>query len=205
MTSTTRTRSDVKRDAIIQAAKHAFQEFGVNGTSMDKLAELANVSKRTVYNHFSAKEELVMHLIKEQWHTALVDNGAPYDPTQALADQLISMILIDINFMSGDEHLELARVAIGHFFYEPSRLKDEVAQLQAQEKAMHKWLRSAKKDNRMAFDDIDQVVEEMDSLVKGQCFWPQLFKLEDPLTEERKMQIAKSATALILSRYEVNE
>ena len=56
MTSATRTRSDVKRDAIIQAAKQAFQEFGVNGTSMDKLAELANVSKRTVYNHFSAKE-----------------------------------------------------------------------------------------------------------------------------------------------------
>ncbi|ALM91198.1 MULTISPECIES: TetR/AcrR family transcriptional regulator [Alteromonas] len=204
MTSTTRTRSDVKRDAIIQAAKHAFQEFGVNGTSMDKLAELANVSKRTVYNHFSAKEELVMHLIKEQWQSALVDIGAPYNPKALLADQLTDLIMADINFMSGDEHLELARVAIGHFFYEPNRLKDEVAQLQAQEKAMHRWLKAAKKDNRMDFDDIDQVVEELDSLVKGQCFWPQLFKLEDPLTEVRKLEIAKSTAALILCRYEVS-
>ena len=204
MTSTTRTRSDVKRDAIIQAAKHAFQEFGVNGTSMDKLAELANVSKRTVYNHFSAKEELVMHLIKEQWQSALVDIGAPYNPKALLADQLTDLIMADINFMSGDEHLELARVAIGHFFYEPNRLKDEVAQLQAQEKAMHKWLKAARKDNRMDFDDIEQVVEEMDSLVKGQCFWPQLFKLEDPLTETRKLQIAKGVTELILCRYGVN-
>ena len=112
--------------------------------------------------------------------------------------------MADINFMSGDEHLELARVAIGHFFYEPNRLKDEVAQLQAQEKAMHRWLKAAKKDNRMDFDDIDQVVEELDSLVKGQCFWPQLFKLEDPLTEARKLQIAKGVTELILCRYGVN-
>lgn len=203
MTSTTRTRSDVKRDAIIQAAKQAFQEFGVNGTSMDKLAELANVSKRTVYNHFSAKEELVMHLIKEQWQSALVDIGAPYDPEILLADQLTELIMADINFMSADEHLELARVAIGHFFYEPTRLKDEVAQLQAQEKAMHKWLKAARKDNRMDFDDIEQVVEEMDSLVKGQCFWPQLFKLEDPLTETRKMKIAKGVTEMMLCRYGV--
>ncbi len=45
MVGNTRTRSDIKREAIIQAATQAFQEFGVNGTSMDKLAELANVSK----------------------------------------------------------------------------------------------------------------------------------------------------------------
>ena len=204
MTSTTRTRSDVKRDAIIQAAKQAFQEFGVNGTSMDKLAELANVSKRTVYNHFSAKEELVMHLIKEQWQSALVDIGAPYNAEILIADQLTDLIMADINFMSDDEHLELARVAIGHFFYEPNRLKDEVAQLHAQEKAIYRWLKAAKKDNRMDFDDIDQVVEELDSLVKGQCFWPQLFKLEDPLTDARKLDIAKSTAALILCRYEVS-
>ena len=63
MTGNTRTRSDAKREAIIQAATQAFQEYGVNGTSMDKLAELANVSKRTVYNHFATKEDLVMHLV----------------------------------------------------------------------------------------------------------------------------------------------
>lgn len=205
MTTNTRTRSDVKREAIIQAAKHAFQEFGVNGTSMDKLAELANVSKRTVYNHFAAKEDLVMHLIREQWQSALVDIGAPYNPNQRLSEQLTDLIMADIDFMSGNEHLELARVAIGHFFYEPSRLKDEVTQLQAQEKALARWLKAAKKDNRMDFDDIEQVVDELESLVKGQCFWPQLFKLEDPLTDTRKRDIAKSATALILSRYANNE
>jgi|TARA_B100000676_G_C17445018_1_gene516105 TetR/AcrR family transcriptional regulator of autoinduction and epiphytic fitness len=73
MAGNTRTLSDLKREAIIQAATQAFQEFGVKGASMDKLAELANVSKRTVYNHFSTKEDLVMHLVTEQWQSAIMN------------------------------------------------------------------------------------------------------------------------------------
>jgi TetR/AcrR family transcriptional regulator of autoinduction and epiphytic fitness len=60
-------RSELKREAIIEAARSVFKEFGVKATSMDKLAEIAQVSKRTVYNHFSAKEELVMYLVTDLW------------------------------------------------------------------------------------------------------------------------------------------
>ena len=93
MVGNTRTRSDIKREAIIQAATQAFQEFGVNGTSMDKLAELANVSKRTVYNHFSTKEELVMHLVTQQWQTAILNINKKYDATLPLDEQLEDLIL----------------------------------------------------------------------------------------------------------------
>ena len=123
MVGNTRTRSDIKREAIIQAATQAFQEFGVNGTSMDKLAELANVSKRTVYNHFSTKEELVMHLVTQQWQTAILNINKKYDATLPLDEQLEDLILQDIEFMVSESHLDLARVAIGHFFYEPEKLK----------------------------------------------------------------------------------
>ena len=122
--TTTRTRSDKKREAIISAARQAFQEFGVIGTSMDKLAEMASVSKRTVYNHFSAKEELVMHIVKEQFQNALVDIDVAYDTQASLQSQLESLIMEEINFVSADEHLDLARVVVGHFFYEPEKLKD---------------------------------------------------------------------------------
>ena len=196
MVGNTRTRSDIKREAIIQAATQAFQEFGVNGTSMDKLAELANVSKRTVYNHFSTKEELVMHLVTQQWQTAILNINKKYDATLGLDEQLQDLILQDIEFMVSESHLDLARVAIGHFFYEPEKLK-------AQETAMHRWLKDAKADNKLAFDDLERVVDEIDSLVKGQCFWPQLFKIEDTLSDSDKKSLAKNTAALILSRYAI--
>ena len=203
MVGNTRTRSDIKREAIIQAATQAFQEFGVNGTSMDKLAELANVSKRTVYNHFSTKEELVMHLVTQQWQTAILNINKTYNSALPLGEQLEDLILQDIEFMVSESHLDLARVAIGHFFYEPEKLKDEVAQLKAQETAMHRFLKDAKADKKLAFDDLDRVVDEIDSLVKGQCFWPQLFKINDVLSDIDKRNIAKNTVALITSRYAV--
>ena len=203
MVGNTRTRSDIKREAIIHAATQAFQEFGVNGTSMDKLAELANVSKRTVYNHFATKEDLVMHLVTKQFENAKASVTLEYDPEGDISEQLCELILQDIEFTVTEEHLDISRVAIGHFFYDPDKLKDEVAQLKAQETALHRWLKAAKADNKIDFDDLNRVVDEIDSLVKGQCFWPQLFKLEDVMTNEDKRKLAKNTVALVLGHYAV--
>ena len=66
---------------------------------------------------------------------------------------------------------------------------------------MHRFLKYAKADKKLAFDDLDRVVDEIDSLVKGQCFWPQLFKIEDTLSDDDKKDVAQNTVALILSRY----
>lgn len=196
-----RSRSDEKREAIIDAATNAFKTFGVAGTSMNKLAEMAGVSKRTVYNHFTTKEELVMHLIHEQWENAQQKVNLQYDSSQALTAQLHAIILQKIEFIVTKEHLDIARVAIGHFFYEPDKLKDEVAQLSAQETTLHQWLKAAQADNKLQFDDINVVVSQIDGVIKGRCFWPQLLKIEDQLSTKQKLDIAQSTAALILSHY----
>jgi dsDNA-specific endonuclease/ATPase MutS2 len=86
---------------------------------------------------------------------------------------------------------------------DPEKLKDEVNQLRAQESATHRWLKDAKDDGKLNFDDLNRVVEEIDSLVKGQCFWPQLLKIEEVPNDTQKVALAKNTVELILSRYEV--
>jgi TetR/AcrR family transcriptional regulator, mexJK operon transcriptional repressor len=49
--------SQQKREAILKAAGDVFMEFGFAG-SVDRIAELAGVSKQTVYGHFASKENL---------------------------------------------------------------------------------------------------------------------------------------------------
>ena len=39
-----KTRSELKHEAILDAAKRAFLAYGVQGTSMDKLAEMADAA-----------------------------------------------------------------------------------------------------------------------------------------------------------------
>jgi TetR/AcrR family transcriptional repressor of mexJK operon len=47
-----------KRTAIVDAARHSFLEGGYAQTSMDRIAEAAQVSVKTVYRHFQNKDDL---------------------------------------------------------------------------------------------------------------------------------------------------
>ena len=53
-------------ESILAAAKHLFPVHGFEGTSMDAIAALANVSKLTVYSHFKDKESLFTEAIREK-------------------------------------------------------------------------------------------------------------------------------------------
>ncbi len=51
-------RESPKTTAVAEAATEKFLTYGFFGTSMNRIAEAASVSKRTVYDHFPNKEEL---------------------------------------------------------------------------------------------------------------------------------------------------
>lgn len=58
-----RPRDENKRAAILCAAGECFLKGGLSGTNMDAIARAADVSKITVYNHFSDKESLFKAVI----------------------------------------------------------------------------------------------------------------------------------------------
>ena len=60
-----------KRQAILEAAKHAFIKHGFSGGSMDAIAEAAPVSKPTLYNHFHSKSDLFSAVIQSQCENLL--------------------------------------------------------------------------------------------------------------------------------------
>lgn len=47
------------RERILRAATRLFYEQGINATGIGELTEVAHVSKRTLYQHFESKDELV--------------------------------------------------------------------------------------------------------------------------------------------------
>ena len=47
------------RERILSASQQLFRDQGINRTGMDQLCAVAQVSKRTVYQHFTGKDELI--------------------------------------------------------------------------------------------------------------------------------------------------
>lgn len=54
------------RDSIAKAAVNLFDSRGYEQTSMEEIAEAADVAKGTLYNHFSSKEAVLAHSIHLQ-------------------------------------------------------------------------------------------------------------------------------------------
>ncbi len=198
-----KTLSERKREDILEAAKRAFQAHGVQGTSMDKLAEMAEVSKRTVYNHFSTKEELVIHLLSELWDRSMVQLDIEYDQDAPLATQLGQLISAEIELVSGPEFLGLARAAAGHFLYQPEKLREEIEKFAGQETALHRWLKAAVDDGRLKPMDVAFAVKQLHNLVKGSCYWPQLLGYEPELAAQEKERLADETVAMFLSHYQI--
>ena len=52
------------RERILSASQQLFRDQGINRTGMDQLCAAAQVSKRTAYQHFTGKDELVAEYLR---------------------------------------------------------------------------------------------------------------------------------------------
>ena len=59
-----RRRGRGARERILSASQQLFREQGINRTGMDQLCAAAQVSKRTAYQHFTGKDELVAEYLR---------------------------------------------------------------------------------------------------------------------------------------------
>lgn len=202
-TEAKKSRSELKREAIIEAARNLFKELGVAATSMDKLAEAAQVSKRTVYNHFATKEALVWHLITEHWYEAMKRNQLNYQPNISLEQQLTDIIRVEIDSINSEEHIDLAKVALGHLFFSTSELCREIEKIKLFETALLRWIKAASLDNKIKVNDMDFAHEQLMHLVKGHAFWPQLLSFRAILTDKERGELASETAKMFLARYRV--
>ena len=59
-----RRRGRGARERILSASQQLFRDQGINGTGMDQLCAVAQVSKHTAYQHFTSKDELVAEYLR---------------------------------------------------------------------------------------------------------------------------------------------
>ncbi|WP_071515738.1 TetR/AcrR family transcriptional regulator [Geitlerinema sp. PCC 9228] len=103
-----------KRQQILQGAIQIFLENGYEGTSMDRVAAAAGVSKNTIYSHFQDKKGLFVSLIEqvtgERFQIVFGSVSLSGDPAivlRQIAEKFFATIMVD------QEYIAFLRLIIG--------------------------------------------------------------------------------------------
>ena len=201
MATSTPRLTDRKRDAIVQAAIVEFRDNGFEATSVDKVAARAEVSKRTLYNHFASKEELFAAILHILWESSASELLRPYEPGRPVREQLLALVHGKLAMLADENFLALARVAIAAGLHSPERARDMVQRIGEKDGAMLDWIRAAQKSGALQPADAAQAYKQLECLVKGVAFWPQVAMGQPRLAPAAQKKLATATVDLFLSHY----
>jgi TetR/AcrR family transcriptional regulator of autoinduction and epiphytic fitness len=196
--------TDRKRESIVLAAIAEFRDHGFEITSMDRIAARAEVSKRTVYNHFPSKEELFSEILQRLWANASDQPDASYRADVPLRDQLREMLKSKMKTLSDSNFIDLARVAIGATIHSPDRAQTWVNRLNQREESFTVWIRAAQQDGRLKEVEPGFAAYQIHALLKAFAFWPQVTLNEPLLAPGKQVSVVESALDMFLCWYEVS-
>jgi TetR/AcrR family transcriptional regulator of autoinduction and epiphytic fitness len=193
--------TDRKRAAILDAAVAEFRADGYEATSMDRIAARAGVSKRTVYNHFPSKETLFTSILEAWMARGDREMEQPYRADLPLRAQLEDLVRRKLRLLHDPDFADLARVAIAAGVHSPELARQMVERLGAREAGLAVWVREAAADGRLDVRDPAFAAMQLECLVKGFAFWPQIAMGQPPLDDAAREAVSREAVEMFLARY----
>ncbi len=149
--------------------------MGYELASMDKIAETAGVSKRTVYNHFGNKENLFQVIVDDFLAQRQELKTITYDPEKSLEEQLLAFAYAEIFLIDSPRRLGLSRFMTITFLKDIDYARETVAKYPPSYGMFIKWLKEAESDGKISSDNLFVTARVFYSLVEGAITWPALF------------------------------
>ena len=196
--------TDRKRLAILTAAAEQFRSQGFEASSMDKIAALAGISKRTVYNHFPSKDDLFTETLVQLFDSSAAVHELAYRAEAPLRTQLTELIRLKVATLADSNFLDLARVAIAEAVHSPERARAILARLGEREEGVSVGIRAAQADGRLKPGDPAFAAAMLHGQVKAVAFWPQVTMGAPPLEPAMQAQVVEAAVSMFLAYFSVD-
>jgi TetR/AcrR family transcriptional regulator of autoinduction and epiphytic fitness len=164
-----------KRATILNGAIDVFISMGYELASMDKIAETAKVSKRTVYNHFGSKENLFQAIVNDFLAQRQSLKTIKYNPEKSLEEQLLEFANAEIFLINSPKRLEISRFLTIVFLKDINYARETVAKYPPNYNVLIDWLKEAEKDSKIKTDNLLLAARVFYALVEGAITYPGLF------------------------------
>jgi len=195
-------RPGTKPAQIIAAAKDLFTSQGFGATSMDAIARTANVSKATLYAHFSGKEELFAAMVsgecRAQSRMLTSPDVADRDVAEALAEigrnflgLLLSPPAIAIHRVVVAESARFPELGRIFFNSGPNQMRENLAG----------YLRKAAERGQLVVEDSYRAAEHLIGMLQTPVHLRVLFGIKDHFTQGEVEKVVSDAISAFLRAY----
>jgi len=195
-------KSDSKRQAILESAYRLFRAQGFDGTSMSDITTQVGGSKATLYSHFPSKEELFVECMMAALQNYMSDtlkhlDASRDDPEEALRNFGTSVL----NFICSPEQVEVRRLMIaeaarsgtGKLFF------DKITALRLQ---VSSFLAACMASGMLRRDDPNLAADHFGALLEAEVLEPLLLHVREAAPGEKETaRAARRAVAAFLRAY----
>jgi AcrR family transcriptional regulator len=193
-----------KRRAVLKAARAAFVRDGFHAATMDDIARLAKVSKRTVYAYFPSKDALLIELAMELW-SRLSPGAEPPLQNRSLAARLTDLASRRIKVLLDEDLLVLLRTVLAETARAPDLVRTFVSgnteyfgQL-----GLRAVLHEEIGRGRLRIADVTLATGQFWGLLLDPLFWPLVLGVRTPPSPHEIDRVVEEAIATFLARYGV--
>lgn len=174
---------------------------GYDNTSMDRIAEMAGASKRTVYNHFPSKETLFRDVLDQLMAESMAMKRIVYDAEADLETQLGKFADAKMAFQKNPAWLGMLKVTITVFISNPDLARETMMRAEDEHDFLTAWLRAAHRDGRLNVPDPELAANAFWAMVGGAFILPVIFHgpVEPEAAEAMKVELIQ----IFLSRYRI--
>lgn len=188
-----------KRAEILDAASQVFVATGYDNASMDRIAEVAGASKRTVYNHFTSKDLLFRAVVGRFLRQSHELKQIQYDPRKSLSAQLGRFADSIIDITRRDEWLGLVKVMTSLTVVQPDLVASTMASVHDERDSLEAWLEAATTDGRLRVKQPALVARTFWAALSGAFLMPAIYVA--PLPTKEASAIKAELIAMLLARH----
>ena len=164
--------TDRKRASIVEAAVAEFQECGFAGARINRIAERAEVSKRTLYKHFESKDALFDEIIEIIMQRNASVRHVTFDPERPIRDQLIEEVQA-VAQLADESYIELNRLLASEYLRNDDLARRVFSREEVTTEPLVPFLQAAMDQSVLRTADPTMAAAQLGALAKQFFIWPQ--------------------------------
>lgn len=194
-----------KRDDILGAALVVFQAEGLKGARMERIAQVAHVSKRTLYKHFDSREALFAAICDQVLEILSRMTVPEFVPGQPVGEQFEAALGSYIAQTMTDAFLGCSRVILPEFVRNPDAARQFNSAFLGVDAPLERFVAQAMAAGELRNSDPAAATALLLALFKSTLLNPTLLNMVGPGDAIPAEKIVSESVQVFLARYAVSE